>query len=46
LLRITLCVVTKGRTLHLLKKRSKPVSQQRKRRKVEIFATPLEYVQS
>jgi hypothetical protein len=46
LLSITLCAESKGRTLHLLKQRSKPVPQQRKRRKVEIFATPLEYIQS
>ena len=33
----------KGRTLHLLKKQSKPVPQSRKRVKRDIFASPLEF---
>ena len=33
----------KGRTLHLLKKQAKPVPQNRKRIKRDIFCTPLEF---
>ena len=35
----------KGKTLHLLKKQSKPVPQSRKRVKRDIFASPLEFQQ-
>ena len=38
-------IENKGKTLHLLKKQSKPVPQNRKRMKRDIFATPLEFHQ-
>ena len=37
------CAENKGRTLHLLKKASKPVPQNRKRVKRDIFASPLDF---
>ncbi len=37
------CAETKGRTLHLLKKQSKAVPQNRKRVKRDIFASPLDF---
>ena len=37
------CAENKGRTLHLLKKASKPVPQNRKRIKRDIFASPLDF---
>ena len=36
----------KGRTLHLLKAKSKPVPQQRKRRKIELLGTFDQFKQS
>ena len=33
------CIEHKGRTIHLLKHSSKPVPQERKRRKIELFGT-------
>ena len=33
------CIEHKGRTIHLLKQSSKPVPQERKRRKIELFGT-------
>ena len=42
---LIISIAHRGRTLHLLKQSSKPVPQQRKRRKITIFATPLEFVQ-
>ena len=33
------CVEHKGRTIHLLKQSSKPVPQERKRRKISLFGT-------
>ena len=37
------CAENKGRTLHLLKKQSKAVPQNRKRVKRDIFASPLDF---
>ena len=37
------CAENKGKTLHLLKKASKPVPQSRKRVKRDIFASPLDF---
>ena len=37
------CAENKGKTLHLLKKASKAVPQNRKRVKRDIFASPLEF---
>ena len=37
------CAENKGRTLHLLKKAAKPVPQNRKRVKRDIFASPLDF---
>ena len=37
------CTENKGRTLHLLKKASKAVPQNRKRVKRDIFASPLDF---
>ncbi len=39
------CAENKGKTLHLLKKASKPVPQSRKRVKRDIFASPLDFRQ-
>ena len=39
------CAENKGKTLHLLKKQSKAVPQNRKRVKRDIFASPLEFQQ-
>jgi len=33
----------RGRTIHLLKQASKPVPKTRKRRKIELAATPVEF---
>ena len=33
----------RGRTIHLLKQVSKPVPKTRKRRKIELAATPVEF---
>ncbi|MEE3276649.1 MAG: hypothetical protein VX193_02325, partial [Candidatus Thermoplasmatota archaeon] len=40
---IVYCAENKGRTLHLLKKQSKAVPQNRKRVKRDIFASPLDF---
>ena len=37
------CAENKGKTLHLLKKASKAVPQNRKRVKRDIFASPLDF---
>ena len=37
------CAENRGRTLHLLKKQSKAVPQNRKRVKRDIFASPLDF---
>ena len=39
------CAENKGKTLHLLKKASKAVPQNRKRLKRDIFASPLDFQQ-
>ena len=38
-----LVVEKRGRTIHLLKQQSKPVPQNRKRRKIALAATPEEF---
>ena len=40
-----LFIEQRGKTIHLLKAGSKPATQERKRRKIEILATPAQYHQ-
>ena len=40
-----MCAEQKGRTIHLLKQSSKPVPQERKRRKIELKGTFQQFVQ-
>ena len=39
-----MCAEHKGKTIHLLKARSKPITQERKRRKIEIKGTFEQYL--
>ena len=40
-----MCAEQKGRTIHLLKQSSKPVPQERKRRKIELKGTFQQFMQ-
>ena len=41
-----MCLEKRGRTIHLLKQQSKPVPQNRKRRKIALATTPEEYIKN
>jgi len=41
----SLILFSKGTTVHLLKQRSKAVPQERKRRKIDLYASPALFLQ-